>query len=154
MGGRSGAPVAGVVRADHQTEAGFASGWCRGPGRPSWPPVRRRLILILAWALSAAGCARRQTAVATGIRDQVLHFGNRSEPADLDPMINNASDTGNIENALFEGLVGIEKDGTTVIPGVAERWEISADGLGYTFHLRKGARWSNGAAMTSRDFLD
>jgi oligopeptide transport system substrate-binding protein len=116
--------------------------------------VRRRLILILAWVLSAAGCARRETAVATGIRDQVLHMGNRDEPADLDPTLTNASSTVRIESALFEGLVDVSRDGSTIIPGVAERWEVSDDGLGYTFHLRRGARWSNGAPITSRDFLD
>jgi oligopeptide transport system substrate-binding protein len=38
-------------------------------------------------------------------------------------------------------------------PAVAERWDVSADGLSYTFHLRPTARWSNGDALTSADFL-
>lgn len=39
------------------------------------------------------------------------------------------------------------------IPGVAESWEISADGLSYTFHLRDSARWSNGDPVTAADFV-
>lgn len=116
--------------------------------------MRSRPFLILAWVLAAAGCARRETAVATGIRDQVLHIGNRDEPSDLDPTINEASSTQRILVALFEGLVDIGGDGTTITPGVAERWEVAPDGLTYTFHLRGSARWSNGAPVTSRDFLD
>jgi oligopeptide transport system substrate-binding protein len=116
--------------------------------------MRMRILFISAWALAAAGCARRETAVETGVRDQVLHIGNRDEPADLDPTINEASSTARILGALFEGLIHISNDGSTVIPGVAERWEVSPDGLTYTFHLREGARWSNGAPLTSRDFAD
>jgi oligopeptide transport system substrate-binding protein len=84
----------------------------------------------------------------------VLHIGNKDEPADLDPHINNADSTGNILGALFEGLVALSSDGKTILPGMADRWEVSADGLRYTFHLRDDARWSNGRPLTSRDFLD
>jgi oligopeptide transport system substrate-binding protein len=116
--------------------------------------MRRSVLFIIAWSLAAAGCAKRETEVARGVRDRVLLIGNRDEPADLDPTINDASTTERILQSLFEGLVNIGRDGTTVIPGVAERWEVSPDGLTYTFHLRDSARWSNGAPVTSRDFAD
>src|SRR5690606_33071126 len=56
-------------------------------------------------------------------------------------------------NAFFEGLVsyGPEEEGT--VGGVAERWDISADGLVYTFHLRPAAMWSNGDPVTAHDFV-
>src|SRR6185369_16527837 len=54
--------------------------------------------------------------------------------------------------ALFEGLVS-EDPQLNVIPGVAEKWEISGDGLVYTFHLRADAKWSNGDPVTADDFL-
>ncbi len=41
---------------------------------------------------------------------------------------------------MFEGLTRI-KDNNTPGPGVAEKWDISPDGLKYTFHLRKDAKW-------------
>lgn len=116
--------------------------------------MQRRLSIVLACALAAAGCGRRASLVETGARDQILHIGNKDEPADLDPHINSANSTGRILGALFQGLVAIASDGVTVLPGIADRWEVSADGLTYTFHLREGALWSNGKPLTSRDFLD
>src|SRR5476651_2001942 len=56
-----------------------------------------------------------------------------------------------LAQALFEGLV-TEDPQLNVIPGVAEKWDISADGLVYTFHLRADAKWSNGDPLTARDF--
>ena len=41
---------------------------------------------------------------------------------------------------------------TLPVPAVADHWEISPDGLTYTFHVRPTARWSNGDAVTARDF--
>jgi oligopeptide transport system substrate-binding protein len=53
---------------------------------------------------------------------------------------------------LFEGLMRLDAAGN-VEPGVAERWEVSADGLRWRFHLRTTARWSNGDVVTSQDFV-
>jgi oligopeptide transport system substrate-binding protein len=116
--------------------------------------VTRHVAFVLAGIFAVAGCARHSTPVETGSRDGILHFGNRDEPSDLDPHINNALSTGVILGSLFEGLVTYAGDGKTLMPGVAERWEVTPDGLTYTFHLRGNARWSNGQPMTSRDFLD
>jgi oligopeptide transport system substrate-binding protein len=114
----------------------------------------RALVLLGTAALVPAGCARHETAVESGTRDQVLHLGNKDEPADLDPHTNNGATTNYILSSLFEGLVTLANDGTTIQPGMAERWEISADGLTYTFHLRTNARWSNGEPVTAQDFRD
>jgi oligopeptide transport system substrate-binding protein len=111
-------------------------------------------VYIVALLLSAAGCSRRPTAVSEGNRDQVLLVGNKDEPADLDPHINEAISTGRILGSLFEGLVEYADDGQGVVPGAAESWEMSPDGLTYTFHLRPEARWSNGAPLTAQDFRD
>jgi oligopeptide transport system substrate-binding protein len=116
--------------------------------------MRRRHFLIIAWVLAVAGCARRETAVDEGVRDQVLLIGNKDEPADLDPTINSAASTEFLLGSIFEGLVRQASDGVTIIPGAAERWDVSPDGLTLTFHLRKNGRWSNGAPVTSKDFLD
>jgi oligopeptide transport system substrate-binding protein len=117
-------------------------------------PVLRRIVFILAGILAGAGCGRRETLVEAGARDQVFHIGNKDEPTDLDPHINTANSTANILIALFQGLVVFSKDGRTILPGMADRWELSPDGLVYTFHIRDGARWSNGQPLTSKDFLD
>jgi oligopeptide transport system substrate-binding protein len=116
--------------------------------------VKRCVPLILAAALALGGCARSSTAVAEGDRSGVLLVGNKDEPADLDPCINAAASTARILGSLFEGLVECSDDGQGVVPGAAERWEVSPDGLTYTFHLRGDLRWSNGAPLTSRDFRE
>ncbi|KAB2703001.1 peptide ABC transporter substrate-binding protein, partial [Brucella intermedia] len=52
---------------------------------------------------------------------------------------------------LYEGLVTEDGKGE-LIPGVAQSWDISSDGLTYTFRLRDNAKWSNGDPVTAGDF--
>jgi oligopeptide transport system substrate-binding protein len=100
-----------------------------------------------------SGCTGRQTPVDIGIRDQVLHLGNQTEPQDLDPHIITGVPEMNIISALLEGLVSEDPKDLHPVPGVAERWETSPDGLRYTFHLRPDAMWSNGERVTAGDFV-
>jgi oligopeptide transport system substrate-binding protein len=76
----------------------------------------------------------------------------QSEPDSLDPQRTTSIYSAQIDQDLFEGLVRFDRD-KRPIPGIAERWEVSSDGLTYTFHLRPDARWSNGDALTSQDFV-
>ena len=116
------------------------------------PPrcVSRALLLLL--ALAAAGCGRRETAVEQGNRAQVLHRGVGYEVTELDPHLVTGVADGNVLRALFEGLVTEDPVDLRPVPGVAERWETSADGREYTFHLRANARWSDGRPVTAGDF--
>ncbi len=70
----------------------------------------------------------------------------------LDPSQMQASEDIRMGYALFEGLTTFDPYHFEVLPGVAERWDVSADQLTYTFHLRSDARWSNGQPVTSHDF--
>lgn len=84
---------------------------------------------------------------------QVLRLGVLSgEPASLDPAKIDNRAAGTVAKQLFEGLVRLDANGK-VIPGVAERWQISGDGKVYTFNLRRNARWSNGEPVTAQDFV-
>ncbi|MDA1044101.1 MAG: peptide ABC transporter substrate-binding protein [Verrucomicrobia bacterium] len=112
-----------------------------------------RIHLFLLLSLIAVGCARRETPVEAGIREQVLHFGNLSEPADLDPHVVTGVTEHNILVALLEGLVSEDPKTLAPVPGVAESWDISEDGTRYVFHLRENARWSNGDPVTAEDFV-
>ncbi len=116
----------------------------------------QRLTSLLALGLSGlglfVGCSRT-TPVQQGYQDGVFHFAINQEPADLDPNTNISADANPVFTALYEGLVVLSNDGKTLTPGVAERWEISPDGLTYTFHLRADARWSNGEPVTADDFV-
>ena len=82
----------------------------------------------------------------------VLRKGNGPEVESLDPHRVEGVSAANILRDLFEGLVGEARD-SSLIPGAAERWQISSDQLTYTFFLRKNARWSNGDAVTAEDFV-
>lgn len=82
-----------------------------------------------------------------------LRIGNGGEPKSLDPHLVTGLIEDRLLSALFEGLVNIDYATMQPVPGVAESWDISADGLTYTFHLRANAKWSNGDAMTAEDFV-
>ncbi len=99
------------------------------------------------------GCRKSETPVEAGNREQILHIGNGAEPRDLDPTIANSLTESCILVALYEGLVNYSADARGILPGAAERWEVSPDGKVYTFHLRPGLKWSNGDPLTSEDFL-
>ena len=93
-----------------------------------------------------------ETRVQEGTRLGVLHKGNYGEPQGLDPHVTTGIPENYVLTALFEGLVVKNPSTLEVEPGVAESWEVSDDGLVYTFHLRPNARWSNGDPLTAEDF--
>lgn len=81
-----------------------------------------------------------------------LVFINGAEPETIDPAIVTDQVSMRVASALFEGLCRNNEEGKPE-PGVAERWEESPDKKTYTFHLRADAKWSNGDAVTARDFV-
>jgi oligopeptide transport system substrate-binding protein len=81
----------------------------------------------------------------------VLNRGNAAEPASLDPHLINGTWEANIAGDLIVGLATEDAKGQP-IPGAAERWETSADGLTWTFHLREH-QWSDGQPVTAGDFV-
>ena len=110
-------------------------------------------LLALAPLLFLGACTKRDSNVVSGNRDQILHLGNVSEPNDLDPHITDTQQTFNLVMAFFEGLAQYDAKTCEPVPAVAERWEVSADNLTWTFHLRANAKWSNGDPVTAHDFV-
>jgi oligopeptide transport system substrate-binding protein len=84
-------------------------------------------------------------------KPQVLRLNLHSEPPTADPGIAEDTTSGAIIQATFDGLTRIGKDGKTPEPSVAEKIDVSDDGLTYTFHLRE-SYWSNGDPVTAHDF--
>ncbi|WP_166353004.1 peptide ABC transporter substrate-binding protein [Phytoactinopolyspora limicola] len=82
--------------------------------------------------------------------DQILRLSSSNLPI-IDPQVVTFG-MWTAVRGIFEGLVLQNEDGTDVIPGVAESWDVSDDGLVYTFHLRADAGWSNGDPVTAEDF--
>jgi oligopeptide transport system substrate-binding protein len=83
---------------------------------------------------------------------QILHRGNGTQPQGLDPHITEGVPSTHVQRDLFESLVVRAADGR-IIPGAASGWEVSEDGLRWTFFLREESRWSNGEPMTAEDWL-
>jgi oligopeptide transport system substrate-binding protein len=110
-------------------------------------------LCLFAAILAFSGCAKRETLVERGNREQVLLRGIGPEPASLDPHLATQAADYSVLSALFEGLVAEDPVDLHPVPGVAERWEVSPDDLTYMFHLRANARWSNGDPVTAQDFV-
>lgn len=119
--------------------------------QPGWSKGKVGVGRILGNILSAlllVLCLAACPAVAEG----VLHRGNGAEPETLDPHKSTGESESWIQYDLFEGLVTADAHGR-IIPGAAERWEISEDRLIYTFHLRPDGKWSDGTKVTAADFV-
>lgn len=115
-----------------------------------------RNVLIVCWlALAVAGCQpSAEVAPKRGSCPEskvCLHIGNGAEPISLDPH----QSTGTWEDRIIGGsLMGLTQDDPegNAVPGMAEHWETSADGLVWTFYLR-AAFWSDGVPVGAEDFV-
>ncbi|MFA9478680.1 peptide ABC transporter substrate-binding protein [Phycisphaerales bacterium AB-hyl4] len=96
-------------------------------------------------SLLAVGCGRQPEA-------DVI-FLTTSEHNDLDPQRISWLHDSRVVEQMFEPLVVHDFTTHETKPGVAESWDISDDGMTYTFHLREDARWSNGDPVTANDFV-
>ena len=83
--------------------------------------------------------------------EKVFRFATSTEPTSLDPQLGNGTWITNVTGAIFSGLV--RRYNGEIEPDIAESWEVSPDGLTYTFHLRDAA-WSDGTPITAQDFVD
>lgn len=99
--------------------------------------------LLLVWGLCWGVTALAQ--------EQVLRVGNLGEPKTLDPHFVSGTWENRIIGDMFVGLITEAADGSAM-PGMAESWEISEDGLSYTFTLGEHL-WSDGTPVTAQDFV-
>lgn len=78
-----------------------------------------------------------------------------SEPDSIDPALNTNAGSAVMLQHICEGLIKWADDGNgnaVLAPGMAKSWDVSPDGLTYTFHIRKNAQWSDGKPVTAYDF--
>lgn len=94
--------------------------------------------------------AAAQTTESTGDKELAVQIG--PDPETIDPALNSAVDGGNMLLHAYECLLIVGEDGT-LQPGQAESYEVSEDGLTWTFHLRDGLKWSDGSDLTANDFV-
>jgi oligopeptide transport system substrate-binding protein len=113
-----------------------------------------RLLLVITVSLVAvayaiSSCSGREDPHA-GL--SVINRALSTEPESLDPQKGRSVQAADVLRDIGEGLVAYSASGD-LVAAAAERWEISADGLTYTFHIRPEARWSNGDPVTAGDFV-
>ena len=113
----------------------------------------RPLALVLALALAASlvltGCGGEDTATngSTSGEDtakDTFTFAQGADPRGLDPARVDDLESGKVIVNMYEGLTKYAADSTEVEPSLAESWEISPDGLSYTFKLRQGVKFHDG----------
>ena len=126
--------------------------------------MKKRFIvaaLAIAGAMALSGCGGSKsggegtksgdtTQTAAGKKILTIQLGPDVES--IDPALNSAVDGANYILFAFDNLLKMDKDGK-VVPGLAEKYEISDDQLTWTFHLRDGLKWSDGSALTADDFV-
>ena len=122
---------------------------------------KRLLALVMAVAmvagLTACGGSTTETPDAaatteTAGEEKILSVQIGPDPETIDPALNSASDGGCMILHSFECLLTVDESGA-LAPGQAESWEVSEDGLVWTFHLREGLKWSDGTDLTANDFV-
>ena len=126
--------------------------------------MKKRIIvaaLAIAGAMALSGCGGSKsggegtksgdtTQTAAGKKILTIQLGPDVES--IDPALNSAVDGANYILFAFDNLLKMDKDGK-VVPGLAEKYEVSDDQLTWTFHLRDGLKWSDGSALTAEDFV-
>jgi|UniRef100_UPI00404A1C47 oligopeptide transport system substrate-binding protein len=118
----------------------------------AFPITFLRSLATLVALILISGCGNRKTQVEIATKNGIMLVGNGAEPSDLDPQTITGIPERNITAAMFEGLTRNDPKTLEAIPGQAKSWDVSADGLVYTFHLREGLTWSDGAPLTAKDF--
>ncbi len=101
---------------------------------------------------TGSSSAAASSAAAAPAEKQEMTFVLNNIPDGLDPGVTNNSFAQYVLINCFEGLVTYDETGS-LVGGSAESWNISDDGLVYTFHLRDGLKWSDGTPLTAQDFV-
>ena len=119
--------------------------------------MKKRVISLLLVAamtvgLVACGSSGDGKKSSASSDEKVLSVQTGPDPETVDPALNSAVDGGEMILHAFEGLLKLDENGDPEA-GQAEKWEVSEDGLTYTFHLRDGLKWSDGSDLTAEDFV-
>ena len=114
----------------------------------------RKAAIILLLPLGLLGCSKGKFNAESrnaNAKSGVFRYPLANKATTLDPGKVQDGDTIDVIQQVYEGLVGWDEK-NEVAPKLAERWDVSADGKTYTFHLRKGVTFSDGRPVTAEDF--
>lgn len=105
----------------------------------------KKLLAILTMLIFVLSCG------AKGGSSNTFTLNIAAEPESVDPQLSTDIAGADVLQFISEGVLKRDKDGK-IVGGLAEKWEVSEDGLKWTFHLRDGIKWSNGDPITANDF--
>src|SRR5688500_2058422 len=130
------------------------------------------LVLFIAVLTMGSGCRRRAAEVSeykdphplpeepkivtvksVGRHSGRFVLGQTGNPRTFNAMMANESSSGDITNLTFSSLTDFDNETQEIEPGLAKSWEVAPDGVTWTFHLRKGAKFSDGHPITAQDVL-
>jgi oligopeptide transport system substrate-binding protein len=115
--------------------------------------MNKLICAIIAFILiTFSGCVERKVHQITP-QERYITYNIGALPEDLIMLKRSLGRQRELLTFLFEGLVKVEGDGT-IAPAIAESWEVSKDGIGYTFNIREDAFWSDGSEIVAEDFVD
>lgn len=109
------------------------------------------LVSILAISMFLVGCSSQSKTASSGAsgsngasKKDTLVYGRGGDSTSLDPITSTEGETFKVTKNIFETLVEYGDQDTTLHPGLADSWDVSADNLTYTFHLHKGVKFQDG----------
>ncbi len=121
--------------------------------------VLMSILLVLVMVFTGCSSPADKTDDETGDETQnggtgakkILRTNNSSEPGSLDPALAQGTHESWVLENVFEGLMTFNEKGE-LVEGMAEKYEVSEDGLTYKFYIREDAKWTNGDPVTAHDF--
>ncbi|HEY7199534.1 MAG TPA: ABC transporter substrate-binding protein, partial [Candidatus Dormibacteraeota bacterium] len=119
-------------------------------------PVRSLAVGICAVVVAFAcgnGGGGAATSEAAPADQQVLRMNDGTEPNSYDPSQQTYTYEAAVGRLVFQSLLLPKPDLSDVQPGAAKSYDVSSDGLTYTFHLRPEAKWSDGKPVTAQDWV-
>lgn len=104
------------------------------------------LALVAALVLTGCGSSTASKTEAPKASDTLI-FAQGAEPRGLDPALVDDGESAKVMINIYDGLLKYNKDSTKVEASLAKSWDVSADGLSYTFHLQEGVKFHDGTAF-------
>jgi peptide/nickel transport system substrate-binding protein len=113
--------------------------------------MRKRIGAVVVGAMALLLAGSPGLAAAAPDKDTLVIALDTLGAQVMDPIADTRAPHAHYHAPIWDSLVGMDLDKGGIGPGVAERWELSADGRNWTFHLRKGLRFHNGDPVTAED---
>ena len=110
------------------------------------------LIMLLACGKKHTEEKPQQLSVKPPAYGDIIVQGDIGDASNLIPLLASDTPSHDIAGLVYNGLVKYDKN-MNIVGDLAESWEISANGLIITFHLRKGVKWHDGRPFTAADVL-